>query len=132
MLRNNLQNASGTRVSTQTVRNCLHDAGLRAHRPAIRVPLMCHHIQERLDCAHLHLHWTIADWEPVLFTDEFKFCIDFTDRCARVWRLPKEIFHPDNVAEHDRYGGGSIMVWAGISFRGRTELHVINNGTLTA
>jgi len=41
-------------------------------------------------------------------------------------------FLPDNVAEHDRYGGGSIMVWGGISLRGRTELHVINNGTLTA
>ena len=24
------------------------------------------------------------------------------------------------------------MVWGGISLRGRTELHVINNGTLTA
>ena len=63
-LRNDLQNASGTRVSTQTARNCLHDAGLRARRPAIRVPLTRRHIQERLDFAHLHLHWTIADWEP--------------------------------------------------------------------
>ena len=68
-LRNDLQNASGTRVSTQTVRNRLHDAGLRARRPAIRVPLTRRHIHERLDFAHLHLHCTIADWEPVLFTD---------------------------------------------------------------
>ena len=66
-LRNDLQNASGTRVSTQTVRNRLHDAGLRARRPAIRVPLTRRHIHERLDFAHLHLHWTIADSEPVLF-----------------------------------------------------------------
>ena len=114
------------------MRNRLHDAGLRARRPAIRVPLTRRHIQERLDFAHLHLHWTIADWEPVLFTDESRFCIDFTDRRARVWRLPTEIFHPDSVAEHNRYGGGSIMVWGGISLRGRTELRVINNGTRTA
>ena len=44
----------------------------------------------------------------------------------------KRKFLPDNVAEHDRYEGGSIMVWGCISLRGRTELHVINNGTLTA
>ena len=36
------------------------------------------------------------------------------------------------IAEHDRYGGGSVMVWAGISAQGKTDLHVIDNGTLTA
>ena len=35
------------------------------------------------------------------------------------------------IAEHDRYGGGSVMVWAGISAQGKTDLHVIENGTLT-
>ena len=33
------QNATGVRISTQTIRNRLHDAGLRSRRPAIRVPL---------------------------------------------------------------------------------------------
>ena len=33
------------------------------------------------------------------------------------------------IAEHDRYGGGSVMVWAGISAQGKTDLHVIDNGT---
>ena len=28
--------------------------------------------------------------------------------------------------------GGSVMVWAGISTQGKTDLHVIDNGTLTA
>ena len=36
------------------------------------------------------------------------------------------------IAEHDRYCGGSVMVWAGISAQGKTDLHVIDNGTLTA
>ena len=36
------------------------------------------------------------------------------------------------IAEHDRYGGGSVMVWAGISAQKKTDLHVIDNGTLTA
>ena len=36
------------------------------------------------------------------------------------------------IAEHDRYGGGSVMVWAGISAQGKTDLHVFDNGTLMA
>ena len=68
----------------------------------------------------------------MLFTDESKFCIDLTDRRARVWRARKERFAPVCVAEHDRYGKGSVMVWAGISMQGETDLHIIENGTFTA
>ena len=34
------------------------------------------------------------------------------------------------VAGHDRFGGGSVMVWGGISITGKTDLHVIA-GNLT-
>ena len=43
-----------------------------------------------------------------------------------------ERFAPVCVAEHDWFGGGSVMVWAGISAQGKTDLNVIDNGTLTA
>ena len=77
-------------------------------------------------------HLTQNDWAPVLFTDESRFCVDFTDRRARVWRMPNARFSPVCVAEHDRFRGGSVMFWAGISAQGKTDLHVIDNGTLTA
>lgn len=131
-LRNDFQNATNVRVSTQTIRNRLHSAGLMARRPAIRIPLTRYHIQERLDWARQHVGWTLNEWTTVLFTDESKFCIDFTDRRSRVWRGRNERFAPVCVAEHDRYGKGSVMVWAGISMHGKTVLHVIENGTLTA
>ena len=123
---------TGVRISTQTIRNRLHDAGLRSRRPAIRVPLTRYHMQMRLARARDHVTWTQNDWAPVLFTDESRFCVDFTDRRARVWRMPNEHFAPVCVAEHDRFGGGSVMVWAGISAQGKTDLHVIDNGRLTA
>ncbi|KAI4896799.1 hypothetical protein NFI96_026708 [Prochilodus magdalenae] len=34
--------------------------------------------------------------------------------------------------QHDRFGGGSVMVWGGISLEGRTDLYKLDNGTLTA
>ena len=68
------------------MRNRLHHAGLRSRRPAVRVPLAVRHIQANLDFATDHLYWTLIDWEPVLFTDQSRFCLDFTDRQAKVWR----------------------------------------------
>ena len=52
------------------------------------------------------------------------------DRWRRVWRRRGEKYANCAVVEHDRYGGGSIMVWGGISVRFRAELLVLN-GTLT-
>ena len=46
--------------------------------------------------------------------------------------MSKERFHYLNVAEHDRYGKGSGMVWAGISVNGKSDLYVVENGMLTA
>ena len=50
----------------------------------------------------------------------------------KVWREPGERYHDSKISEHDRYGGGSIVVWGGISWQGKTDLHVFHNGTLTA
>ena len=86
----------------------------------------------RLAGAQDHVTWTQNDWAPVLFTDESRFCVDFIDRRARVWKMPNERFAPVCVAEHDLFGGDSVMVWAGISAQGKTDVHVIDNGTLKA
>ena len=93
-LRRELQNASGVNVSTQTIRARLHEAGLRARRPCIGIPLSRNHRRARNQWARDHVGWTRHDWRRVLFTDESRYCLDFTDRRARVWRRPGERFHP--------------------------------------
>ena len=99
------------RISTQTVRNRLHEFELDARGRAIRVPLTRQHMQDRLDFSRTHVRGTIRDWTRVLFTDESRFCLDFTDRRQLVCRMPKERFDELNMAEHDLYGKGSVMVW---------------------
>ena len=131
-LQDELQRASGVHVSDQTVRNRLHDAGMRARRPAIRIPLSVNHRRARREWCQEHLAWDEEDWESVLFTDESKFCLDFTDGRRRVWRRKGERYHDATIEEHDRYGGGSVMVWGGISLSGRTDLHVFRRGSVTA
>ena len=121
---------TGTRVSVQTVRNRLHSAGFRARRPYVGVPLSQRHRQARLAWTRQNCRWTNQQWATVLFTDESRFPLDMLDRRRRVWRRRGERYANCAIVEHDRYGGGSLMVWGGISVRSRTELLVLN-GTLT-
>ena len=119
------------RISTQTVGNRLHEFGLNARRPPILVPLTRQHVQDWLDFARNQVRWTIRDWTPVLFTNESRFCLDFTDRHQLVWRMHKERFDELNAAEHDRYGKSSVMVWQGFNVNGKTDLYATENRTLT-
>ena len=121
---------TGTRVSVQTVRNRLHSVGLRARRPYVGVPLSQRQRQARQAWIRQHRRWTNQQWATVLFTDESRFLLDMLDRRRRVWRRRGERYANCAIVEHDRYGGGSLMVWGGISVRSRTELLVLN-GTLT-
>ena len=131
-LNNAFKNGTGVHISTQTVRNRLHELGLNTRRPTIYVQLTRQHLQDWLDLTRIHVRWTFRDWMPVLFTDMSRYSLYFTERRQMVWRMPKERFHGLNVADHNRYGKGSVMVWTGISVSGKTDLCVIENGILTA
>ena len=130
-LRNEFRNAVGANISTQTVRNRLRQSGLRSRRACIRIPLTRLHKQAHLHWTQDHVNFTENDWDPVLFTDESWYCLDFTDRRARVRRRRGERFQDANISEHDRYGGGSIMVWAGNSRGRRTDLHIVTRTMMT-
>ena len=69
-LRNELGNAVGVNISTQTVHNSLRQSGNRSRRECIRIPLTRLHKQARLKRAQYHVNWTDNDWDHVLFTDE--------------------------------------------------------------
>uniref|UniRef100_A0A674CL91 Transposase Tc1-like domain-containing protein n=1 Tax=Salmo trutta TaxID=8032 RepID=A0A674CL91_SALTR len=128
-LQNDLQQATNVHVSAQTVRNRLHEGGMRARRPQVGVVLTAQHRAGRLAFAREHQDWQIRHWRPVLFTDESRFTLS---TCDRVWRRRGERSAACNILQHDRFGGGSVMVWGGISLGGRTALHVLARGSLTA
>ncbi|XP_062611745.1 uncharacterized protein LOC134273568 [Saccostrea cucullata] len=130
-LNRELSAATGIRMSTQALRNRLHDVGLHARRPAVRPPLTVEHRNRRLQFAQDHINWYHHHIQGVLWTDESRFCLDFNDGRRRVWRKKNERYKDCCITEHDRFGCGSVMVWAGISYDGSTDLYVIRNGSLT-
>ena len=115
----------GYRISAQTVRNRLHAANLRARRPVVRPHLTPRHRRCRLVFARDHTPFGRQRLRNVLWTDESEFNLDFNDGHRRVWRQRNERFRDCCVVEHDPFGGGSVLVRAGISYDGRTDLYVI-------
>lgn len=131
-LSNELFAASGTRVSRRTVRRRLNECGLYARRPMVCVPLTSSHRKARLTWCREHQAWTQDEWAHVLFSDESRFSLSTDSRRIFIWRECGTRYHPSNIREKDHYGGGGLMVWAGIMLGGRTALHVFEGGTLTA
>ena len=70
-------------------------------------------------------------WNQVVFTDESRFNLKYADERLRVWRRDGERMDPANVIQHDRFGGGSVMIWGGISHRAKTDLVTVH-GNLNA
>lgn len=129
-LRRTLRAATHTNVSDQTVRNRLRARNLRPRRQAVRPVLLPRHRTARLDWARQHIRWTRQQWSSVVFTDESRFTLQNNDGRILVYRRPGERFSDATVRQHNQFGGGSIMVWAGFSYHQRTPLHVID-GNLT-
>lgn len=131
-LSSELAAVSGVRVSRQTVYRRLRAVGLYARRPAVCVPLTRLHIRSRLQWSQQHRNWTLNEWRNVMFTDESRFSLHNDSRRAIVWRERGTRFNPTNIVERYPFGGGGVLVWGGIMFNGRTDLHVFAGGTVTA
>lgn len=118
-------------ISGRTVRNRLREHSITPRRPAIRPTLLLRHRQRRRQWCRQYLRLPRAYWNNVLFTDESRFHLESSDGRVRVYRRRGERYLDPCVFQRQRFGGGgSIMVWGGISSQGRTQL-VIVRGNLT-
>ena len=112
-------------VNEHTVRRRLREAGMINRRPYHGPVLTQRHRQNRLAWARGHAGWSRQRWASVLFTDESKFNVSNADGRQRIYRRRNERYADCCVVEHNRFGGGSVMVWAGISADFKTQLHVV-------
>ncbi len=119
------------RISAQTVRNSLREAHLHARRPHRGLDLTAVHRRNRLEWANAHIQWRLALWSGVLFTDESRFSLYRADGRQRVWCRVGERFADVNVVDQVAHGGGGVMVWAGLCYGQRTQVHFID-GILNA
>jgi len=120
------------RIHPKTVRNRLREFGLQARRPYVGLPLTRTRRARRMAwlVAHAARQFPMRLWRRVFFTDESRFTLFRHDGRRRVYRRRGERFADCCVLERDRFGGGSIMVWGGISHGLKSPLIVIA-GNLT-
>ena len=121
------------RIHPKTVRNRLCEFGLQARRPNVGLPLNRARRARRMAwvTAHAPRRFRMRQWRHVFVTDEFRFTLFRADGRRRLYRRRGERFADACVFERDRYGGGSVMVWGGISHGVKSPLIVVP-GNLTA
>ena len=119
---NSLIRSLNLSVSKSTVVRALNNSGIfkytkRAHSPKLSKD----HKMARVEFAKKMLK-ARQDWRRVVFTDEKKFNLDGPDGWQYYWHdLRKE---PEFFFSRVQ-GGGSVMVWAGVSAAGKTEIAVL-------
>lgn len=119
-----LQEATGRNVSIETIRRRLHGVNLVSRRLLRRVPLNPADRIARLAWARQHVNWD-EEWLSVLFTDESRYGRYSDSRRVRVWTAPRIPRNRRQIQEVHPFRGGSVTVWGGICFNGRTDLHVL-------
>lgn len=72
----------------------------------------------RLRFAEKYRFWR-EEWKTVIFSDEKKFNLDGPDGSQKYWRDKNTL---KESRKSRNFGGGSLMVWGGIGFSGRTPI----------
>ncbi|GLD67633.1 caspase-13-like protein [Lates japonicus] len=81
------------------------------------------HRQAHLRRCRQHVHWNLNMWRNVMFSDESTFCfrqLDHRSKCG-------EDVESAMLIAALIVGGGSVMVWGGISHTGKTRLVIIGD-----
>lgn len=129
-----LRAATGREVSTQTIRNCLHQVGLRARR-SWRAPLNSRQRQRhRYQWARLRQNEEDENeniWHNCLFVDESRISTHPDNRRVRVWRRPGDSERQRTATGTVQQGGKSVSFWGGIMIGARTPL-IPYRGYMTA
>ena len=106
-------------VSETTVRRALKRQGLVARSRPRKPALTALHKVRRLEWARRYQHWTVGDWEKVIFSDETKMVLVNAAGRSSCWRGTGECpFSERLIRPTKKFGGGSIMVWGCMTAKG--------------
>jgi len=71
------------------------------------------------------------DWKYVMWSDQSSFTLFPTSGWVYVWRTSKQVNKPECLVPTVKHGGGSVMIWAAISWYSAGRV-ITMNGRITA
>ncbi|GFV28898.1 transposable element Tcb2 transposase [Trichonephila clavipes] len=121
----------GAPVSSRILRRRLAEGHLGS-RCSLRVlPLTPTHQRLRLEWCHARGNWTAAEWNQVIFSDEYIFNLSSNDNRVRVWRPLGKRLNPAFALQRHTALTAGVMVWGDIAYNTRAPV-VLIRGTMTA
>ena len=113
-----LRNSYFPEASVETVKGVLRGEGRHAHIQATVPFISKKNLGIRKEWAAAHLHWTVANWRAVNFSDESIFHIFGSDGIQWCWRIPGERLDPWYTRKALKHGGGKVTIWGMIMSHG--------------
>jgi len=83
-----LRSTTDMELSPNTVGRALKEAGLKAVSKVKKPRLLPRHRRQRMDFAVRYQHWTVDDWERVVWSDETKINRIGSDGRKWAWKKP--------------------------------------------
>jgi transposase len=114
-----LERITNQLISRFTAARAMHEAGLEPRKRIKRPALSSRHKKLRLEFARRYQFWTPEDWKKVIWSDETKINRFGSDGKIWYWKRSNDNRILDHhVAQTYKYGGGSLMVWACMTYEG--------------
>lgn len=113
----------------RTILNVLaEDPNVIWAKMAVKPPLESKHKMQRMEFAVKHISLK-KKMQRIVFSDEKKWNLDGPDRNQHYWH---DLRNDKKTLSRRRFGGGSVMVWAGFSYHGTTDIVFIEGNMNTS
>lgn len=105
----------------------IYNASLITSRIAVSKPLLSkRHIETRFLLAKSYYKYNSTNIKNVIFSDESKFNLFYSDGRVHVWCATADRFNRQCLNQTVKFGGKSVMVWACFSYSGVGRLTFID------
>ncbi|GFT23549.1 transposable element Tcb2 transposase [Trichonephila clavipes] len=118
-------------VFSRTIRRRLAERHFGSRRPLHELPFTPSHRCLRLEGFNARGNWSEAEWNQVVFSDEFRLDLSSDDNCVRVWRPRFERLNPTFALQRHTAHTACVMVWGVMTYNTRSP-PILIHGTMTA